>query len=868
MSVVGYDLGNVSSYCAVARSGGIETIANEYSDRNTFTGISFTSKERAIGTSAKTMVVSNPKNTISNFKRLIGRLYKDPVVQEEAKLLPYKLVELPSGYVGVEVTYQDEPTVFSMEQVLAMLLTKLKSVTEVNLQKTVYDCVVSVPCFYTDVERRSMIQATEIANLNCLRLMSDTTAISLSYGIYKQDLPNLEEKPRNVVFVDMGHSSLQVCAVAFNKGKLKVLATAFDPFLGGRNFDRALADHFAVEFKNQYKIDVTQNKRAGLRLVAECEKLKKLLSSNSGRMTMNIECLMDDKDVRGYMTRSDFEVMCASLFDRVAVPLQSVLETSKLSKEDVYAIEIVGGSTRIPKVKQIIQEVFGKDPNTTLNADEAVARGCGLQCAMLSPTFRVRDFSVVETCPFSITLKWTAPDEEENTMEIFPAHHQAPFSKMLTFYRKEPFSLRAVYTNPSAINHSCHEIGDFAISNVVPMKDGNGSKIKVKLRMNINGLFTVTQASLVEKVEVIEEEPEPQIEEATAEKPVTTDATATDANGPEPTPMDTTESTESNGPAPVPKQSSEESSGQEMETDEKPAEKKEAKIPSPEKKKPKIKVKSVDLPISSNFVLHVTQNDVNRYLEVESQMIQNDKQERDKAEARNSVEEYVYDMREKLSEKYEKYISETDRDTFRKLLNDTEDWLYEEGEDEKKQVYVARLSDLKSLGDPVVRRFNEAQDRPKVAEDLGRIIQLYNKFLHKYNEKDEAVAHIDQKDVEKVHAEVTSVSTWFNQTIQKQNMIELHQDPVMTIADLKHKMKCLENVCKPVMNTPKPKVEPPPPAPKDENVTTEGKPTPAPSGGDATSATEGATNPDVNGEDNKSKEEKKVEVEKIDMDLD
>jgi len=864
MSVVGYDVGNLSSYCAVARAGGIETVANEYSDRNTFSGISFTQKERSIGTSAKTMAISNFKNTISGFKRLIGRLYKDPVVAEEARHLPYKLVELKSGYVGVEVSYQDEATVFSMEQVLAMLLTKLKSITETNIQKTVYDCVVSVPCFATDVERRSYLQASEVANLNCLRLMSDTTAIALSYGIYKQDLPNVEEKPRNVVFVDMGHSALQVCVVAFNKGKLKVLATAFDPFLGGRNFDRALADHFAVEFKDQYKIDVSQNKRARIRLTTECEKLKKLLSSNSGRMTMNIECLMDDKDVRGYMTRSDFEVMCAPLFDRVAVPLKSVLETSKLSKDDIYAIEIVGGSTRIPKVKQLIHEIFAKDASTTLNADEAVARGCGLQCAMLSPTFRVRDFTVIETCPYSITLKWSSTLEPDSEMEIFPAHHQAPFSKMLTFFRKEPFSLRAVYTSPSAINHTTPEIGCFTISNV-PKKETD-SKIKVKLRVNINGLFTITQASLVEKYEV---EEEATITEEEPAAPATNEAATADTNGSDATPMDTSDPpAASESQEEVSKEA--ESANQEMETDEKPAEKK-AKIPSPEKKKiTKTKVKSVDLPISSDFVLFVPQTEVNRFLEVESQLIQNDKQERDKAEARNSVEEYVYDMREKLGDKYEKFISESDCEKFRQFLNDTEDWLYDEGEDEIKQVYVTRLNEMKVMGDPVVRRYNEAMNRPKYAEDLGRIIQLYNKFLHKYNEKDEGLAHISQKDVEKVHAEVTSVSTWFNLTFQKQGALALHEDPVMTVADLKAKMKSLEIVCKPVMNTPKPKVEPPP-APKDTTPAGDSQ-EPAPTPSADSTATNGT------GEQNEQKpaaaaateegQKAAAEEEKIDMDLD
>jgi len=846
MSVVGFDSGNLSSYVAVARAGGIETVANEYSDRNTFSAVSFTKKERAIGGAAKTQVVFNAKSTISNFKRLIGRLYSDPIVQHEARHLPYKLVEMPSGFVGVQVEYQDEQTVFSMEQVVAMLLTKLKSIAEVNLKKPVYDCVVSVPCFYSDVERRSLLQATEIANLNCLRMLSDTTAIALTYGIYKQDLPNVEDKPRNVVFIDMGHSSLQICAVAFNKGKLKILSTAFDPLLGGRDFDYALAEHFAAEFKDQYKINVKDNQRATIRLVTECEKLKKLLSSNSSKMVMNIECLMDDKDVRGYMTRKDFEDMCDPLFQRVSDTLKRLLESSKLDRDDIYAVEIVGGSTRVPKVKQLIQSVFGKDPSTTLNADEAVARGCALQCAMLSPTFKVRDFTVIESCPYSITLKWTAPDEGESSMEIFPSHHQSPFSKMLTFHRKEPFELRAVYTNPSLVPHSCPDIGSFMVSNVFPNKEGGVSKIKVKVRMNINGLFTVTQASLVEKIEV--EEVVEKVEEVTE---ATVEKAATD----EPTPMETESS-----PAET-EEASTDAGSQKMETDNETPQKKEAKVPTPEKKK-KTKVKSIDLPITSNFTLCLPQTDINKYFEIESQMIQNDKQERDKAEARNSVEEYVYDMREKLCDRYEKFVTEEDREQFVSLLTKTEDWLYEEGEDESKQVYLNKMNELQKLGDPIIKRYQENLERPKALEDLGRFIQLYNKFIAKYNEKDEAVAHIDEKDITKVINEVAAVGDWFNKSMQLQKQLALHQDPVMTVADIRSKTKSLEAVCKPVLNTPKPKVEPPP--------------TPAAPTADKTDATDTtnpttdtSSDPPTNGQPANEENEKTEDTsQKFDMDLD
>uniref|UniRef100_A0A2K5S954 Heat shock protein family A (Hsp70) member 4 n=1 Tax=Cebus imitator TaxID=2715852 RepID=A0A2K5S954_CEBIM len=425
MSVVGIDLGFQSCYVAVARAGGIETIANEYSDRCTPACISFGPKNRSIGAAAKSQVISNAKNTVQGFKRFHGRAFSDPFVEAEKSNLAYDIEQLPTGLTGIKVR-------LSMAQ-----------------------SWLTVPCFYTDAERRSVMDATQIAGLNCLRLMNETTAVALAYGIYKQDLPALEEKPRNVVFVDMGHSAYQVSLCAFNRGKLKVLATAFDTTLGGRKFDEVLVNHFCEEFGKKYKLDIKSKIRALLRLSQECEKLKKLMSANASDLPLSIECFMNDVDVSGTMNRGKFLEMCSDLLARVEPPLRSVLEQAKLKKEDIYAVEIVGGATRIPAVKEKISKFFGKELSTTLNADEAVTRGCALQCAILSPAFKVREFSITDVVPYPISLRWNSPAEEGSSdCEVFSKNHAAPFSKVLTFYRKEPFTLEAYYSIYSCLNSS------------------------------------------------------------------------------------------------------------------------------------------------------------------------------------------------------------------------------------------------------------------------------------------------------------------------------------------------------------------------------------------------------------------------------
>ena len=278
MSVIGFDLGNLFCYTACARAGGIETLANEYSARHTPTFVSFSGKQRFMGTASQQAVVTNLKNTFYNLKRFVGKSFDDPSVQaEREKFGPAgKMLRGEDGSILFETRYVDEVKTFTPEQLLAAMLSKLKENAEMALDgKIVSDCVISVPSYYTEQQRRKLLEASQMANLNSLKLMNETTAVALSYGIYKQDLPAPEEPPRHVVFVDFGQSSLQTSVVALHKGKLKMLASMSDSDIGGRDFDLRLAEKFAEDFVKKSKIDIRKNPRSFLRLVAECEKMKK-----------------------------------------------------------------------------------------------------------------------------------------------------------------------------------------------------------------------------------------------------------------------------------------------------------------------------------------------------------------------------------------------------------------------------------------------------------------------------------------------------------------------------------------------------------------------------------------------------------------
>uniref|UniRef100_A0A8C1FKW8 Heat shock protein 4b n=1 Tax=Cyprinus carpio carpio TaxID=630221 RepID=A0A8C1FKW8_CYPCA len=794
MSVVGFDVGFLSCYVAVARAGGIETAANEYSDRSTPACVSFGPRNRSIGAAAKSQMVTNCKNTVQGFKRFHGRAFSDPFVQNLRSSLVYDLSQMPSGRTGIKV-----------------------------------------PCFYTDAERRSVIDAAQIAGLNCLRLMNETTAVALAYGIYKQDLPAPEEKPRTVVFVDIGHSGYQVSVCAFNKGKLKILATAFDPEMGGKDFDERLVKHFCEEFAVKYKLDVRSKPRALVRLYQECEKLKKLMSANSSDLPLNIECFMNDIDVSSKLNRAQFEEMCADILVRVEPPLRSLLEQAHLKKDDIHAVEIVGGASRMPAIKERINKFFGKEPSTTLNADEAVARGCALQCAILSPAFKVREFSITDVVAFPISLKWnSAAEDGVSDCEVFPKNHASPFSKVLTFYRREPFSLEAYYSCPKELPYPDPTIGQYVIQKVIPQASGESSKVKVKVRVNVHGIFSVSSASLVE-VQKSEEEEESMDTEQSTEK----DNESKMQVDPD----------EQKTPGTGEQEDGEKKAGtEEMETSAEEGKQEKKSDQPPQAKKAKVKTKVLELPIENNPQWQLANDMLNLFVESEGKMIMQDKLEKERNDAKNYVEEYVYEMRDKLHGIFEKFVNESDRDALSLKLEDTEVWLYEDGEDQPKQVYVDKLVDLKSLGQPIQDRYTEFEERPRAFDELGRQLQQYMKIVEAYKTKEELYDHLEEAEVQKVDRMVNDVMIWMNSKMNQQSKQSLAIEPVVKTTEIQAKTRELFSTCNPIVTKPKPKVD----LPKEENpsepngpVNTQENPEAQPSGAEQAATDAAEAKPDM-----------------------
>lgn len=384
-----------------------------------------------------------------------------------------------------------------------MYLAKLRDTTSRELKSAVSDVVIAIPGWYTDAQRRAVQDAAAIAGLNTLRVINDTTAAALSWGITKTDLPE-PENPRHILFVDVGHSSMSVAVVAFSKGQLVVKSSAYDRHLGGRDIDYVLLQYFATEFKTRYNIDVLSNPKATFRLTVGCERLKKILSANL-EAPLSVESIMNDIDASSKLSRDAYEQLIAPVLDRIALPLEQALSESGLSIDQIDAVELIGGTTRVPAVRARIQAALGGKPvSTTLNQDEAVARGATFACAFFSPTFRVREFHIRDSTPYPIKVSWdrseTDPDEDTELV-VFPRGNVIPSTKILTFYRKGPFDIEASYGEPQGLpGHVNPWIARFSAKSVPVDPSGDLTCVKLKTRLNLHGI-TSFEAAYTEEVE-------------------------------------------------------------------------------------------------------------------------------------------------------------------------------------------------------------------------------------------------------------------------------------------------------------------------------------------------------------------------------
>jgi endoplasmic reticulum chaperone BiP len=378
-TVIGIDLGTTYSCVGVYRNGRVEIIANDQGNRITPSWVAFTDAERLIGEAAKNQAAANPKRTVYDAKRLIGRQYDDAEVPKDMKLLPYKVVS-KNGKPHVEVAVkQGDVRVFSPEEISAMVLAKMKETAEVYLSGTVQDAVITIPAYFNDAQRHATKDAGTIAGLNVRRILSEPTAAAIAYGLDKKG-----GRERNVLVFDLGGGTFDVSVLTSDNGVFAMRATSGDTHLGGKDFDQRVMEHFIGLVRRKHGKDVAGNSRALGKLRRECERAKRALSSQH-QVRVQIESLVDGVDLSEPLTRARFEELNSDLFRKTMAPVKKAMADAGLAKSDIDEIVLVGGSTRIPKVRQLLKDYFdGKEPSSGVNPDEAVAYGAAVQGSILS----------------------------------------------------------------------------------------------------------------------------------------------------------------------------------------------------------------------------------------------------------------------------------------------------------------------------------------------------------------------------------------------------------------------------------------------------------------------------------------------------
>eukprot|EP01032_Pedospumella_encystans_P027911 gene27911-31528_t len=429
MSVAGIDFGNLNLLIGQTSKGGVDVILNESSNRQTAVAVSVQGKQRFIGDSGAAMARSNITNTISMMKMLVGRKFDDADVQAEIANLPFKTVKLPSGGVGISIMYNDEPLTVSAEHAMAMMLVKAKDTSsKANAGVNIGDAVLAVPHWFTESQRRGVVQAAEIAQLNCLKVANESVLVALSYGIFKSAKKLFSEtEPQHVMFIDIGFTGMSVTIVDFIQENMKVLSTVCERTVNGRNLDNIIIEFLAETFQKKTGKDVRKNIKAVLKLQAAAEKAKKTLSpAGVNEVNISVECLADDIDLNALLTRKEFEDRAAELVSRLRAPIEKCLQEAGLTASQLTETEIVGGTSRVNIIKRTLGEILQLDASalnyglkTTMNADEASSRGGALQCAMLSSRVKVKPFNIIDRLPYGIAASFEGEEGKISSVSLY-----------------------------------------------------------------------------------------------------------------------------------------------------------------------------------------------------------------------------------------------------------------------------------------------------------------------------------------------------------------------------------------------------------------------------------------------------------------
>ena len=738
---IGIDLGSKNSVIAVVKSGGIEVIMNGFSNRATPSVVGFTPKQRISGEAGFSKLSTNFRNTVMYPTRFLGFDSRRQNLDEEKKWTTHTITE-ENHHISHQVHSGGEQHNFSTEQVTAMLLTHLMETVEKNKIKAT-DCVISVPNYFNEVERISLLNAISISGIPCVKIMNEGTAVALSYGLFRND--RFTEVPKSVAFVDLGHSKFSITIANFTKDKLEVLTHWSDRHLGGREFDWLLMEHFAADFKKKHNVDVLQNARSRMKLAVAVEKLRKTLSANSDSH-FSVEYLIEDIDLNALITREQFEAMSAGLLARLEDNCRAAL--AKAGIESVSSVEIIGGGSRMPMVQRAYARAFKVEQvEKTLNQEEAVSRGCAVQAAMLSPLYRVKDFSVKDMVYYPLKFNYTNPSMDVDvTPEIlFDAKNTFPVTKIINTVKNGPFGIKVINEEQRLQNF-------FSVN--APEEPAE-YKIKIHIKMDKNGVLSLEK---VEKVERIEEEVK-------------------------------TEEKKEEGKSEAKPEGNEEEKAKAKED-----EKKE------EEKKTKAKLRRTPI----NFVgdqRGLSEQVIKDAIEKEKKFMASDNLARETLEKKNELESFIYDTRSHLGSYLAEYSTPETVNKLLESMKTIEEWLYDDGSDSTKEQYLLRLNNLRNELKPIQARYVSYSEIPNVLKSLEDAI----KYSHDmFATTDERYAHILESDRQVILNKASEMNDILRDVRVSLDGKKKYEDSGVNTDDIVKKALALREVTNQIMNKPKP----------------------------------------------------------------